>query len=566
MKNNQIKTEKDFLKKTKDIMRNIQSMSLQEVTGFAPTLLFQGFKSRDLPSYNTQDVLGQSDKTLSRSKIEMRGRNIIESSVASGIFGSFIGGFNYIAAEEFNNNLIQSISGSLGVETSTLYTGIVTISGIGLYLYNSVYKNDSATRFREEEQISKYSDDIAAEGCKTYHTVFDRSDAKLYNKSLSVFGGQGAIQKTSLFIVACVSLMTYLPKKIIEKIAKKISQSNDSGNALTNILGKILPMDSIDLLARKNYKKEDTNATKTKVVRDFIARKTKKLQTGYNASDYKAGMDMGNVIDTSYQESLKRNIKRSLIKAISDFESSKKDIMNKRSEFQEDNLEHNNRVLKDIKIIENSGKKAYNIIKKISLLHNKRVEAKFDHYQSISQIAMDYKNKGYIENSNTMVNTIINTKSEIDKISSDYVNNDLKENSIKNANSFFQKSLEDMFDKDEFKSPKSKKNLIKKMLQISNLHGMKYSINVSTKNTNVDVKIKIELDKILKNPQDYDVKNISSALKGYSQIANNQNIKNEVPFWKLVDAFKEHRVEYRGLESDIEEDSYAKLSATTFKI
>jgi hypothetical protein len=559
MKNNQIKTEKDFLKKAKNIMENIQSMSLKEAVGLTPTVIFQ---SSNLPSYDTQNVLGQSNKTLSRSKIEMRGRNIIESSVASGIFGSFIGGFNYIAAEEFNNNLIQSISGSLGIETSTLYGGIVTISGVGLYLYNSMYKSDSATRFREEEDISRYSDDMAIENCRTCTTILNRSDAKLYNKSLSMFGSKGVLQKTSLFMTACVSLMTHLPKKLIEKIAKKISQNNESDGVFSKLISKILPMNVIEIIARKNYKQEETNAAETKSTRDFISRKTSKYQTGYTESDYKIGMDMDNVIDTAYQEFLKRNIKRSLIKAISNFESSKKDLMNKRSQFQENNNEHNNKILKEIKIIENSGQDAYNIIKKISLLHNKRVEAKFDHYQAISQIAMDYKNKGYIEKGNT----IIKTKSEIKKTSSDYVNNNLNENSTKNATLFFKKSLENMFEQDEFKSSKSKHNLIKKMIEISKKHGLQYSTKTTSENTNVHVAIKIELDKTLKNPESYDVENISSALKGFSQIANNQNIKEQVSFWDLVDAFKVHRVEYRGLENDIEENSYSKLSAQTFKV
>lgn len=409
-------------------MTEPQRKSGKEMIGYIINNIFHEKINDDV--YNNE-IVGKSSTSRSRIKDENRGDNVLKYLATTGLLGVGLNSTisdsltnlddmlkkidllsdknavipdlaNYLSIshqEWFNNSgvnlFLYHMNEMLGTKILlddfyTMSASLITLGGVatGIYLLDNEY------RLNKEEKIAKYSDMDKEPEKRINKFLNDRMAYNLIDKSMFFTNSNGLLSKGILGFLSSANEVLNIPDKILKKIAKSILKNDKDKNmfekGISLIYDNFLPhREALAYVAeeQKSLFQNDTIFKNTINLKKEIQKQTKIYQSITNESDYSYVGTQKTIIADACQEKVKRDILKSLIKAImSNITEEQKESPNKNSisAFLKSKLAAKS---KDLKIIE-----------EIKNLHNMKVEQKFDHYEAISHVANLYlKNKEKIK-------------------------------------------------------------------------------------------------------------------------------------------------------------------------
>lgn len=439
---------------------------------------------------------------------------------------------------EFINNIPQDM----------LHQGFMASGVIGVYGANQIMKY-SKKRMFDEEKIAKYSDTIdTGESTEDLKTLKNKS---ILNNSTLDFSGNASsiLGKTLLYLFEKTNKLINLPQKTLNNIGHFMLKEDK--NNFERFISKAIELkfSGYELIGVPT----ENQMTKILDIRYNVIKNTQSRQD----SESTVKSDMANIIENSYQNSLRRKVKLSLALAISNNQSTAEklkiqkeaieSLRSKKIPFLQKNIEKS-KLIKSMKSTEKEYKESIKIIKSISELHLIKSTQLDNNYEALSSVALLYLNKS---NSITLTDFTKKEHNDIKHNISDFlehIDKDLKivvQQSTELQIQDFLINFEEEFNI-KFKSNKSKAyfekeviNAIKNTTEILSTQGLAIPVLNTFQNS-----LSLALDKSILSSLDFSEK--SKIISAFTEISNtvtqnhsNQIIKNPMTFNELLEQEQE---------------------------
>jgi hypothetical protein len=260
--------------------------------------------------------------------------------------------------------------------------GFWATSKINYYIENKMY---------DEEKISEYSDSL--DFTQNTEDIKTQKNSSLMTQSLLAKGANAScnIGKIFLKMVEGTIYLSNLPQTVQNKIGDSMLKEEKNGFEKMLTWAMKLKYNGYELSSYNNEKQNK----EVLFARDTVAESTKHKQgTSSTVSE-----DLKDIIQNSYENALRRNVKVSFAKALIDKERYSKELKDSVLKLQKINENEGNNVetFKDkirlkskISKLEKLHNNAFKIIKSVAKLHLTKSNQLNNHYESLSNLAFLY--------------------------------------------------------------------------------------------------------------------------------------------------------------------------------